>query len=205
MGGQRAAESWSDEVATDGTQVKCGYGKRTLYKELKKARSQEPTKRRLEPVWGIERELPRCGREGGGQAELGTDMGNHLKRSRVEKRRPSGAWNQYCEIESTAFSGCEAGKFTGFYRIAARCYRLLPHKSTQVVDFPHLAHARLFWGSHEITKAGKRRDIGQKRMGCGSRFAKILKYDNIRAFVNEAGWELSILVRDGEIATTESQ
>jgi hypothetical protein len=44
---------------------------------------------------------------------------------------------RYASGAFTALSGCRVGQFTGFYRIVTRYYRLFPHKSTQVVDFPH--------------------------------------------------------------------
>ena len=57
-------------------------------------------------------------------------------------------------------SGWEVGKAPGFYRLATGCShletalnRLFPHKSTQVVDFPHLADAGLFWEGPEIVLA----------------------------------------------------
>ncbi len=148
--------------------IKDSLGKEGFTTEIQRhrvKRNWEPTKRSLEPIRGVEREVRRRGLKADCQAELGTKVGNHLKRSRVGKRRPSGTWNQYCEIESTAFGGYEAGKFTGSYhmvtasyrlmsglyrpatgfcRLICEFYRLLPGKSTQVVDFPHICVARLF-------------------------------------------------------------
>jgi len=46
--------------------------------------------------------------------------------------------------------GEEAVKLSGFSHFETALTRLFPHKSTQVVDFPHLAHVRLFSGGHEI-------------------------------------------------------
>src|SRR5882757_768000 len=93
--------------------------------------ASEPTKRRLEPIWGVEREVRRWG----------------LKAARNGKRR-------YASRAFTSLSGWEIGKAwnfyrlaTGFSRIATGYYRLFPHDSTQVVDFPHLAMVRLFWGA----------------------------------------------------------
>jgi hypothetical protein len=53
----------------------------------------------------------------------------------------------------TTLCGNNGGKFTGFYLIATRCYRLRPDKSTLVVDFPHLSGVRLFWGSPKNRKS----------------------------------------------------
>jgi len=44
----------------------------------------------------------------------------------------------------TALSGWEVGKAWNFYRLATGFSRVFPHKSTQVVDFPHLAMAGVF-------------------------------------------------------------
>jgi hypothetical protein len=113
----------------------------------------------------------------------------------------------------TGLSGWEAVKRTGFYRLAPGSIRLFPHNSTQVVDFPHLAvvsQAKLGFNmgkrrkNHRGTEAQSQRKLRTK-MGRGSRFAKSMNYDSIRAFVNEAGGEMSILVRDGEIAAIKSQ
>ena len=95
------------------------------------------------------------------------------------KRRPSGACNRYGKWSAGVLEyweaevgkgGWEAAKFTACYRIETRSYRLvrgfyriatascrliwkfyhvLPGKSTQVVDFPHLAMASIFWGGAE--------------------------------------------------------
>jgi len=54
-------------------------------------------------------------------------------------------------------------------------------------------------------KAGKSAEIFEGLAESEARFAKILSYDNIRAFVNRAGGGLSILMRDGEITSTKSQ
>ena len=48
--------------------------------------------------------------------------------------------------------GKMAGKRTGFAHIAPGSTRLGPDNSMQVVDFQHLTHVRLFWGSPEIGK-----------------------------------------------------
>jgi hypothetical protein len=37
------------------------------------------------------------------------------------------------------------GKWTGFSHLQPALTRLFPHKSTQVVDFPHLSRVRVFW------------------------------------------------------------
>ena len=49
--------------------------------------------------------------------------------------------------------GQEAGKWTGFAHIAPASTRLGPDNSTQVVDFPHLAHVSLFWERAKIVLA----------------------------------------------------
>jgi len=41
--------------------------------------------------------------------------------------------------------GCEIEKWRSFSHLETGFSRLFPHKSTQVVDFPHLAMVRLFW------------------------------------------------------------
>src|SRR6266436_6230421 len=121
MGGDGEAKSWSDESATDGTRVKHGFGKRIPYKEAKKAGSEEPTKRSLEPIWGVERELRRCG----------------LKAGEDGKRR-IGKW------ANPGLSGKKVGKWTGFSHFGTALTHLFPHVSTQVVDFPRICTVRLF-------------------------------------------------------------
>jgi hypothetical protein len=54
----------------------------------------------------------------------------------------------------TGLRGQEIGKRCSFFHLATALTRILPHKSTQVVDFPHLAYARLFWGDPEIGFSG---------------------------------------------------
>ena len=41
--------------------------------------------------------------------------------------------------------GCEIGKWCNFSHLETGLTRLFPHKSTQVVDFPHLTHVSIFW------------------------------------------------------------
>src|SRR5260221_8525444 len=48
--------------------------------------------------------------------------------------------------------GKVVGKRTGFAHMAPAFSHLGPDESLQVVDFPHLTHVRLFWGSPEIGK-----------------------------------------------------
>jgi hypothetical protein len=82
------------------------------------------------------------------QAELGTNMVNHLKRYRGGKRR----------LGRRAFTGLrdqEIGKWRSFSHLKTALTRLFPLKSTQVVDFPHLAYAGVFWGVHEIGISGQ--------------------------------------------------
>ena len=71
------------------------------------------------------------------------------------KTREAGSWGKRRGF--TALSGREIGKTRNFYRLATgfshfetALTRLLPHNSTQVVDFPHLAMVRLFWGQHKM-------------------------------------------------------
>ncbi len=107
------------------------------------------TRRRTMLAANLSSQLP-VRRDAGGQAELGTKVGNRLKWGREGKRRPSGAWNQCCKTYFTALSGWKVGKYTGYYRIGAHSSRIFSHKPTQVVDFPHLAMVGLFWGRPEI-------------------------------------------------------
>jgi hypothetical protein len=65
-----------------------------------------------------------------------------LKAGRGGKRRPG-------RRGFTALSGKKVGRFTGFYRIARRCYRLGPDNLMQVVDFPRLRKASIFWREAE--------------------------------------------------------
>ena len=66
--------------------------------------------------------------------------------------------------------GREVGKRTGPAHLAPGSTRLGPDNSMQVVDFPHLAHASLFWGRPEMVlatdetriKHGCRNDVEQE-------------------------------------------
>jgi len=53
---------------------------------------------------------------------------------------------------------------TGCYRIISQIYRVLPRKSTQVVDFPHLARVKPFWEGVENSRIAVRVMI-VRRMG----------------------------------------
>ena len=53
-------------------------------------------------------------------------------------------------------SGQEIGKWIGFSHFETAFSHLFPHKSTQVVDFPHLAHVRLFWEEAEDSRMSGR-------------------------------------------------
>jgi hypothetical protein len=132
-------------------------GVRRLCEERREASNNEPMKptkpRILEPETGA------VARRAGGQAELGTNMGNHLKRHSDGKRR-------FRKDVITGLSGWEIGKAWNFYRLTTGfshfetpLTRLFPHKSTQVVDFPHLAMVRLFWEGHEIGFSGPKREV----------------------------------------------
>src|SRR5260221_7094710 len=65
-------------------------------------------------------------------------------------------------------------KPTGFSHLETVLTRLFPHNSTQVVDFPGMYDARLFWGGPEIafsdqanigTNTGKLRENGKDAEG----------------------------------------
>jgi len=58
------------------------------------------------------------------------------------------------------------GKWTGFSHFETALTRLFQHDSTQVVDFPHLAHVRLFLGGVENSRISGRGMIGS---GMGER------------------------------------
>ena len=121
MGGHGVAGPWSDEVATDGTRTKHGHGEGTRHKEVGKAGSEEPTKRSLEPIWGVERELRRCGLKAG-------EDGKRWAGARVNLGK----------------GGQKVGKWTGFSHFGTALTHLFPHVSTQVVDFPRICTVRLF-------------------------------------------------------------
>jgi len=50
----------------------------------------------------------------------------------------------------STLSGHKAGKWCSFSHLETGLTHLFPHKSTQVVDFPHICTVRLFWGSPEM-------------------------------------------------------
>jgi hypothetical protein len=80
-------------------------------------------KGRTEPMFGANsRTQPRVQREAGGGGKRW-----------VEK------WVQLGK------DGQEIGKWCSFSHLETAFTRLGPDNSTQVVDFPHLAHVRLFW------------------------------------------------------------
>ena len=56
--------------------------------------------------------------------------------------------------------GCEIGKWCSFSHLETAFSHLFPHKSTQVVDFPHLAMVRLFWEGAEDSRMSGRGMIG---------------------------------------------
>ena len=93
------------------------------------------------------------GRIVGGQAELGTNMGNHLERYSDGKRR-------FGNDVFTALSGWEIGKWCSFSHLETALTHLFPHKSTQVVDFPHLGYARLFLDANFANE----RELGKAKM-----------------------------------------
>ena len=57
--------------------------------------------------------------------------------------------------------GCEIGKWRSFSHLETVFSHLFPHKSMQVVDFPHLAHVRLFWEGAEDSRMSGRGMIGR--------------------------------------------
>ena len=70
--------------------------------------------------------------------------------------------------------GCEIGKWRSFSHFETTFSHLFPHNSTQVVDFPHLAHVRLFWEGAEDSRMSGRgmigRGIGRKPNGAWKSF-----------------------------------
>jgi hypothetical protein len=78
----------------------------------------------------------------------------------------------------TGLSGRGVGKAAGSYRLTTgfshlgiAITRLFPRNSMQVVDFPRLAHVRIFWGGHEIGFSGQATlgtDMGNGVLGCWS-------------------------------------
>src|SRR5882724_6033733 len=57
--------------------------------------------------------------------------------------------------------GCEIEKWRSFSHLETALTHLFPHKSTQVVDFPHLAMVRLFWEGAEDSRMSGRGMIGR--------------------------------------------
>ena len=54
-------------------------------------------------------------------------------------------------------------KRIGYFHIATGFSRLFPHDLTQVVDFPHLAMVRLFWGRPVIVFATEGARMGKRK------------------------------------------
>src|SRR5258708_23836362 len=111
-------------------------GEKTLNREQRERRLaakehiERKVKRSLEPISGVERELPGGGLEPGASG-----------------KRCSGRWVQLGK------GGQKVGKRTCFSHFETVLARLFPHKSTQVVDVPHKATARFFWGRPEMVLA----------------------------------------------------
>jgi hypothetical protein len=93
---------------------------------------------------------------------------------------------RYVNRAFTALCGCRVGKFTGCYRIVVRCYRVFPHNSTQVVDFPRLAVVNIFCGQQIITKS-RQGNNRQKHAVSGRSWRKRTRRD--RAVKNFVCWE----------------
>jgi len=58
--------------------------------------------------------------------------------------------------------GCEIGKWRSFSHLKTGLTRLFPRFSTQVVDFPHLAHLSIFWEEgfhHRETEAQSKEEM----------------------------------------------
>ena|SRR5882724_12628992 len=99
-------------------------------------------KRSLEPIWGIERELRRWGLKaaGNGKRRLGSRS-------------------------FTALSGWEIEEWCGFSHLEIAFSHLFPGFSTQVVDFPRMAHLSIFWEErfhHRDTEAQSQKELETK-------------------------------------------
>src|SRR5258708_1125866 len=64
---------------------------------------------------------------------------------------PTRTTTKRVEVEK---GGCEIGKWRNFSHLETALTHLFPDKSTQVVDFPHLAYVRLFSEGCEIPFSG---------------------------------------------------
>ncbi len=134
-------------LATDETRIKHGRdGEGSQEAEVRSQNQDGNGESGRKRTQRIGNSVDGCELKAGGQAELGTNMGNHLKGSRVGKRRLE-------RRDFASLSGQDVGKWTGFSHIDLALTRLCPHKSTQLVDFPHLTQMRLFWGRLEMVLA----------------------------------------------------
>jgi len=97
-------------------------------------RIEQRAKRSLEPISGVERELPRCG----------------LEANRGGKRRGL-----------PTIGGQEVGKWTGFSHFETALTHLFPHDSTQVVDFPRMYVVSIFRGRAKNSRISGRGMIGR--------------------------------------------
>src|SRR6266404_9906123 len=52
--------------------------------------------------------------------------------------------------------GCEIEKWRSFSHFETAFSHLFPHKSTQVVDFPHLSGVSIFWGGTQNSRISGR-------------------------------------------------
>ena len=154
MGGQGAGESWSDGLATDGTRITTD-GEKTGNRELNRREQRE-------------RRLP---------------AKEHRERKRSDITLAGGGKRRYANRAVTGLSGCEAGKSTGFYRIVTRCYRFLPHKSTQVVDFPRICGA-VFFGEGLKFGFQNQTEPGTNQAGLGTNIPSLGGY-------GRQGWSCS--------------
>ena len=69
--------------------------------------------------------------------------------------------NNHKKSLSKNMGQAQAGKQAGFSHVKPALTRLFPHDSTQVVDFPHMAMARLFRGVGENSRILAKGMIGR--------------------------------------------
>jgi hypothetical protein len=78
--------------------------------------------------------------------ERGGRKGSEIPSAGCGREEGGGGKRRVGKWANPGLIGPEVGKWTGSARLKRNFARLGPDDSTQVVDFPHLTHVRLFWG-----------------------------------------------------------
>jgi hypothetical protein len=98
-----------------------------------------------------------------------SSLANILYRFATHHENDGGGKRRCASRAFTGLRGQEIGKWCNFFHLAPASTRLFPHKSTQVVDFPHIEYVRLFWEGVRIGFSSQA-ELGTNQAGLGSNF-----------------------------------